>query len=203
MAKIGILGGTFNPIHLGHIQLAKTAYSELSLDTIWFMPSKNPPHKDNKQVICEKNRVDMIRLTISKYREFELSTIELERSGTTYTSHTLEYLHKNFPKDEYYFIVGADSIYNIESWNRPHILFKLAHFVVAIRDNIDIIQLKKQCAYLSEKYSTAINVIHMDKLDISSSYIRQQYANNYEYDYTKYIEKSVHEYIIGEGLYNK
>lgn len=203
MAKIGILGGTFNPIHLGHIQLALTAYNELKLDTIWFMPSKNPPHKDNKQIICEENRVDMIQLAISKYDKFELSTIELERSGTTYTSHTLEYLHDNFPKDEYYFIVGADSIFNIESWNRPHILFRLAHFVVAVRDNIDINLLQEQCTYLIDKYAANISIIHMNKIDISSSYIREQYSNQNEYNYTKYVDTSVHDYIIREGLYNK
>ena len=202
MAKIGILGGTFNPIHLGHIKLAQTAYDELKLDTIWFMPSKKPPHKDNNNIVSEKHRVNMIKLAIDKYNYFEVSTIELERVGTTYTSYTLEYLHNTLSDNQYYFIVGADSIYNIETWNRPEVLFKLANFVVAIRDNVNIDDLKEQCDYLVKKYNANINIVHMNKIDISSSYIRQQYNDNmYNWEYINYIDSCVNDYIINNKLY--
>ena len=106
MARIGIMGGTFNPIHNGHIKLADTAYKELSLDKIWFMPSKIPPHKDNSTIVDEQHRVNMINLAISDYDYFELSELELKREGTTYTSQTLEYLSEYYPDDIFYFIIG-------------------------------------------------------------------------------------------------
>ena len=202
MARIGIMGGTFNPIHNGHIKLADTAYKELSLDKIWFMPSKIPPHKDNSTIVDEQHRVNMINLAISDYNYFELSELELKREGTTYTSQTLEYLKNNCPNDAFFFIVGADSIFNIESWNRPSVLFKLAHFIVTCRDNIDYKQLEEQCRYLQMKYDAKINIIHMEKMDISSSYIRQMYCNKNKLDdFNYYIDKRVNDYIISERLY--
>lgn len=210
MAKIGILGGTFNPIHLGHIKLAQTTYEELSLDTVWFMPSKNPPHKDNNCIIAERYRLEMIKLAISEYKHFQVSDIELQRKGTTYTSYTLEYLNdssnydKEYSNNEYYFIVGADSLLNIESWNRPEVLFKLSNFVVACRDDVDITMLTKHSEYLRDKYNANIFIINMDKLDISSSYIRQCYmVNPCDFDYKNYLNDKVHQFIIKNDLYRK
>ena len=130
--RIGILGGTFNPIHLGHIELARTAYRELNLDKVWFMPSKNPPHKDNDSIASETDRVNMINLAIQDYDYFEVSDIELKREGITYTSDTLEYLQEKYSEDTFYFIIGADSLINIEKWHRPDMLFRLTTFVVAV-----------------------------------------------------------------------
>ena len=203
MARIGIMGGTFNPIHNGHIRLADTAYKEFNLDRVWFMPSKIPPHKDNSTIVDEQHRVKMISLAIKDYDYFTLSELELKREGTTYTSYTLEYLKDVYPNDEFFFIVGADSIFNIESWNRPTVLFKLTHFIVACRDDIDYKQLEEQCRYLQMKYDAKINIIHMEKMDISSSYIRQMYCNKIKLDdFNYYIDKRVNDYILSEKLYS-
>ena len=202
MARIGIMGGTFNPIHNGHISLADTAYKEFNLDRVWFMPSKIPPHKDNSTIVDEQHRVKMISLAIKDYDYFTLSELELKREGTTYTSYTLEYLKDVYPNDEFFFIVVADSIFNIESWNRPTVLFKLAHFIVACRDDIDYKQLEEQCRYLQMKYDAKISIIHMEKMDISSSYIRQMYCNKNKLDdFNYYVDKGVNDYILSKGLY--
>lgn len=202
MARIGIMGGTFNPIHNGHIRLADTAYKEFNLDRVWFMPSKIPPHKDKSTIVDEQHRVKMISLAIKDYDYFTLSELELKREGTTYTSYTLEYLKDVYPNDEFFFIVGADSIFNIESWNRPTVLFKLAHFIVACRDDIDYKQLEEQCRYLQMKYDAKISIIHMEKMDISSSYIRQMYCNKNKLDdFNYYVDKGVNDYILSKGLY--
>ena len=204
MAQIGIMGGTFNPIHLGHIKLALTAYKELNLDKIWFMPSKTPPHKDNSTIVDQHYRVEMINLAIANYSFFELSDLELKREGITYTSQTLEYLSTEYTDDTFYFIIGSDSLYDLESWNRPHVLFKLAHFVVACRDDIGYKQLDEQCRYLRLKYGAIIDIIHMDKIDISSSFIREKYACNINFsDYNKYVDEKVDNYIILNDLYKK
>ena len=202
MARIGIMGGTFNPIHNGHIRLADTAYKEFNLDRVWFMPSKIPPHKDYSTIVDEQHRVNMISLAIKDYDYFTLSELELKRDGITYTSQTLEYLSTEYTDDTFYFIIGSDSLYDLESWNRPHVLFKLAHFVVACRDDIGYKQLDEQCRYLRLKYGAIIDIIHMDKIDISSSFIREKYACNIQFtDYNKYVDERVNNYIISNELY--
>ena len=101
--KIGIMGGTFNPIHNGHLTLADTAYRELALDKVLFIPSGNSYMKENVLEITK--RVDMVRLAIAKYPQFELSLVEVERQGNSYTSETLEYLTKENPNTCYFFIM--------------------------------------------------------------------------------------------------
>lgn len=202
MARIGIMGGTFNPIHNGHIRLADTAYKEFNLDRVWFMPSKIPPHKDNSTIVDEQHRVKMISLAIKDYDYFTLSELELKRDGITYTSQTLEYLSEYYPDHIFYFIIGSDSLYNLESWNRPEVLFRLAHFAVACRDDIEYKQLTEQCRYLQLKYGANIDIIYMDKIDISSSFIREKYACNIQFtDYNKYVDERVNNYIISNELY--
>ena len=137
MSRIGIMGGTFNPIHNGHIKLALTAYKELQLDKVWFMPSKNPPHKKKNDIASDYHRVNMIKLAIESYKDFELSEVELKLEGINYTADSLLYLKERYPLDEFFFILGADSLINIEKWYKPEQLFKLTSFVVASRDDVN------------------------------------------------------------------
>lgn len=197
MSKIGIMGGTFNPIHNGHISLAKAALDELELDKVWFMPSKNPPHKSHKDIASEYHRVNMIELAIKEYKEFEISKVELEREGITYTSDTLTYLNDNYPDDEFFFIMGADSLINIEKWHYPELLFKLTTFAVAARDDVDVNELNNMCRYLANKYTDVrIKVLNMGKINASSSQIRLDEA------FHNIINPKVSEYIKSNGLYD-
>ncbi len=122
-SKIGIMGGTFNPIHFAHLILAESAYEELNLDKILFMPSKKPPHKLNESIESDEHRIQMIQLAIKSNPHFDLSCVELEREGITYTADTLEELNRNYPQDEFYFIIGADSLFQIEDWWHPEQIF--------------------------------------------------------------------------------
>ena len=97
--KIGIMGGTFNPIHLAHLQMASVAMEQKELDEVWFMPSKNPPHKDRQTILSEKIRSDMVRLAIKEEERFCFSDFELKRNGTTYTAEILELLRKEYTDD--------------------------------------------------------------------------------------------------------
>ena len=110
--KIGIMGGTFNPIHNGHLQLAMAAQDQVSLDQILFMPSGNSYMKRN--VLETQKRVDMVALAIARYPNFELSLIEAQKSGNTYTCETLKYLTASNPDVQYYYIIGADILFQIE-----------------------------------------------------------------------------------------
>lgn len=143
--RIGIMGGTFDPIHIGHLILAEKAYEELDLDEVWFMPSGNPPHKQNRAGrASDKQRVEMVRRAIADNPHFRLSTEEMHPEGYTYTYETLERLHEKYPDYIYYFIIGADSLYDFDMWRRPDRICKAASLLVATRNDVPEESLKKK-----------------------------------------------------------
>ncbi|MEY8370799.1 nicotinate-nucleotide adenylyltransferase [Aerococcaceae bacterium 50-4] len=127
--RIGILGGTFNPIHNGHLLMAEQVYDKLKLDEVWFMPNHQPPHADGKETIDDVYRVDMINLAIEDNPHFHLEGIELDRVGKSYTVDTMEILTTLYPTYEFYFIIGADMIEYLPKWHRIDDLIKMIHFV--------------------------------------------------------------------------
>lgn len=115
--KIGIMGGTFDPIHNGHLMLGEYAYRQCKLDEIWFMPNGNPPHKKNSSIESDaKTRAEMVGLAIADTEYFKLNLHEVNQEKISCSYQTLEYLQANYPQDEFYFIIGADSLFTIESW---------------------------------------------------------------------------------------
>ena len=133
MADIGILGGTFDPIHKAHLALGRQAYEQFHLDAVWFMPSNHPPHKKDHSVTAGEIRREMVSLAVRGIPGFVCSDFELRREGNTYTAKTLSLLSKEFPGDRFYFIIGADSLYEIESWYHPETVMALAVLLVAVR----------------------------------------------------------------------
>ncbi|WP_429970995.1 nicotinate-nucleotide adenylyltransferase [Fructilactobacillus sp. Tb1] len=127
--KIGILGGTFNPIHLGHLVMAEQALSQLHLDKVLFMPDYLPPHVDHKDAIDAADRVNMIKLAIADNSKFELTTIEVDRGGKSYSFDTLTQLTHNHSEIDYYFIIGGDMVAYLPKWYRINELLKLVTFV--------------------------------------------------------------------------
>ena len=122
MARIGIMGGTFDPIHNGHLQLGRQAREEYHLEQVWFMPSGQPPHKKDHAVTDAWTRLEMVRLAIAGQKGFSLSDFEIRRPGNTYTAQTLKLLSEAYPENLFYFIIGADSLYDIEKWYRPDLV---------------------------------------------------------------------------------
>lgn len=173
--KIGIMGGTFNPIHFGHLLLAETAYEQFGLDEIMIMPTKNTYYKKMPHHVTQEQRLDMIRLAIEDNPHFYLSLEEINREGTTYTVETLQNLTKAYPNNEYYFIVGADSLYHMESWYQPEEIFKMATIVVAGRGGASVSALESQIEYLENKFDDArIEKLYSPIMEISSSGIRKR-----------------------------
>ncbi len=198
LKKIGILGGTLDPIHLGHLIIAQYAMEELGLEKVLFMPSGNPPHKNISDIVSAAYRKDMINLAIKDNDNFLFSDFELKRQGTIYTSDTLKmFLDKN-KNTEIYFIMGADSVLSIETWHEPDKIFKLCKVVVADRDyNLEL--LKKQKIYLEEKYRADIILINSPLISISSTDIRNRIKSNHSIRYL--VPDEVKYYIEKNELY--
>lgn len=199
MKKIGIMGGTFNPIHFGHLFLAEYAYDQLGLDMVLFMPSKNPPHKSRNEVLEDEYRAKMVELAISDNPHFQLSTLEMEREGTTYTVDTLRILTKENPHVSYYFLVGADSLFGMSKWKEPGTIFKLSTIVAVGRDQINYEKLEQEAEYLKETYGAKIIVLKMPMIQISSASIRERVLLNQSVRY--YLPKNVLDYIKDKELY--
>ena len=177
MAKIGILGGTFDPIHNGHLALGKQAYEQFGLDEIWFMLSGHPPHKMGRLVTEGKEREDMVKLAIASVPYFVYSDFELKREGNTYTAQTLTLLKEAYPQHEFYFIIGADSLYEIEQWYHPELVIKQTVLLAAARPyEKEHPNFEKQVKYLQEKFDARIGVIRFEEMDVSSRQIRKAVA---------------------------
>lgn len=197
--KVGIMGGTFNPIHYGHLFLAEIASEQLDLDRILFMPSKNPPHKAKPYKVTDQQRVEMITLAIADNPKFKLSMFEMEREGTTYTADTLTLLTKQHSDTEFYFIVGADSLFQLQNWKDPQTICRLCTIVAANRDNVEKEKLNQQADYLRDIFNARIILVDMPVIQISSEVIRERVATRKSVRY--WLPKAVMEYISRNELY--
>ena len=201
MSKVGIMGGTFNPIHLAHTEMAKVCLRQQDLDKILFMPSKNPPHKKDKSILPENERAVMVKLAVPEYDKFVFSDFEQQRKGTTYTADTLRLLQEENPDDNYYFIMGADSLLYLDKWYRPQEILKRAVILAIGRDGSTPDELKEKRKELIKQYDKAdIRFVHMRQMDISSSMIREGIAHGENME--KYLDKEVWNYINANGLYD-
>lgn len=196
--KIGIMGGTFNPIHNGHIALAQAAYKNFSLDKILFMPSGRSYMKQD--VLDNEKRTAMVSRAIASIPYFELSTIEVERPGNTYTCETLQQLTQQNPNVHYYFILGADSLFYIEKWKNPEIIFSLATIICMVRDDFCLADIKEKGTELAQK---GADILYLDipKITISSTEIRNRVKHHESI--SDLVPENVAKYIIQEHLYEE
>jgi nicotinate-nucleotide adenylyltransferase len=198
--KIGIMGGTFNPIHYGHLMLGEMAYEQFDLERVLIMPAKNPYYKNISSNVKEYNRVEMIKRAIANNVHFEFSDVELKRNGNTYTVDTLEELTRVYPEVDFYFILGADSLYHIESWKEPGKILSLAKIVAASRSDA-YSAIDSQIEYLNDKYDADILRLNSPNLEISSSYLRKQLRLGNSCRYL--LPDTVLDYIKEHGLYEE
>lgn len=173
MARIGIMGGTFDPVHLGHMIIAQQALTQLGLDKIWFMPAGDPPHKGS-EVTDKHTRLEMLRLAIADNPDFELFTYEADKERPSYSAVTMTELDELYPENEFYFIMGADSLLDFEKWYRPDIICAHTNLAVAGRNNVSQKELMNIKCMLEEKYSAGIYLIDTPQIEISSSAIRSK-----------------------------
>lgn len=195
--KTCIFGGTFDPIHKGHINIAKNALSELDLDRVIFMPTGNSYMKSD--VTPSFHRLNMLKLAVEGKDKFEYSDLEVKREGYTYTRDTVKYFKENYPGEEFYFLIGTDTLFMIEKWLEPQYLFDNLIFLVADRNDEESSNKAKE---LNEKFNADIRFLNCAFLDISSSFIRNSIEEKgYEVDLSDILDKNVFDYIAENHLY--
>jgi len=172
--KIGIMGGTFNPIHIGHLLMARFAKEFAGLDAVIFIPAGNPYKKAAAEILDGQIRMEMVRLSIADEKDFFASDIEIRRSGNTYTYETMQELSEIYSDAQFYFIVGADSLYGLEYWVHPERILKNCTLIAAARNGIDMDALEKKRVELMEQFGGDILLMDFPAFDVSSTMIRNR-----------------------------
>lgn len=199
MKKIGLLGGTFNPIHTGHLLLAETAKDHFDLDRVIFIPAGKNPFKKRNKGITRKQRLEMVELAIASNPSFEVSTIELDRPGISYTIDTITEIQKNYPECELYFITGADIMFEITLWKGAETLLRSVKFITTFRPGYSHTKLDACIKTLQSDYHAQIFKLFNKEMDIASSDIRQRLKDGHSIRYL--LPESVEDYIRKNRLY--
>lgn len=198
--KIGIIGGSFDPIHFGHLVMAEDLREKKKLDRVIFIPTGVAPHK--KYQNSGKTRLDMVNLAIEDNEKFLSCDIEINKSEVTYTVDTLRELNKQYPECEFYFIIGLDNLFDLKNWERVEQLGKLTKFLVSSRiyGNIkDREEIKNESITLQQNLGLDIEIIDSPIIEISSSMIRKKVKSNKSIRYLT--PRKVLEYINENKLY--
>lgn len=204
MRKVGILGGTFNPIHNGHLALAKAAMEQYQLDEILLMPSKQPPHKSGFAILSPTERFRITELAAAEYSGFTASDFELQREGFTYTADTLELLTREHPDTRFYFIIGGDSLVYFAEWKRPERILELCVLLAAGRAGITSDKEQQAFIGLKEKFPNAsIEWVDFPDFPISSSEIRTAFYHEKAESVRQFLPAPVFDYLREQQLFSK
>ena len=213
--KVGLFGGTFNPIHLGHLRGAEEVRESFGLKTVAFIPAAIPPHKSLEEVVEVRHRLEMIRLAVTTNSSFSLSDVEIKRPGRSYSIDTIRHFRKEYPEGHLYFILGGDAFTEIETWKEFPSLFSLCNFIVMARPGFWKTSLPAQLPEVLKqalRYDRAVNgwihssghTLHFQEitfLDISSTKVRELLERGESVRYL--IPGEVETYIRRYGLYGK
>lgn len=197
--KIGIMGGTFDPIHLGHLATAESVRELFALDEILFIPAARPPHKLGRHVTDEHHRLAMTILATRSNKFFRVSDMELKRTGLSYTLDTMNELHAQFgTTTELFFILGADSLVDLSKWHEAKTLVERSHFIATTRPGVDV-DFSATEEFFGSAASEHIHRVTTAAIEISSTEIRQRVKLGRSIKYL--VPEAVEEYILREGLY--
>lgn len=197
--RVGILGGTFDPIHIGHLILAESAYESFSLDYVLIMPNGNPPHKAGQVTATMQQRTAMAELAISDNPHLRVSDFEKTPQDYHYTYETLEFLKQANPDTDYYFILGADSLIHLDTWMEPQRICAACRILAAVRDHMEREALEERILELSGRYHAQIYPMETPNIDISSNMVRERVREGRFLRY--YVPESVAKYIEENNLY--
>jgi nicotinate-nucleotide adenylyltransferase len=199
------MGGTFNPIHNGHLILAQEAEEQFHLDEIWFLPSKRQPHKDSGELPEDEIRLEMLKLALQGNPSFTISMLEMQRDEKklTYTFDTMMELKKKYPEIEFSFIIGEDSLFQLHKWYHFEELLKGMVFLVAPRggEQQGIREIKELAEEYEKKYQAKIGIVDMPLIEISSTDIRKKAAGGQSVKY--YLPERVEALIQKKKIYSR
>ncbi len=200
MRKVGILGGTFDPIHNGHLVLADCAYRQYHLDEVRFIPAGIPPHKrSRKDGASDAQRLRMVELAVQGDPRFSVDTMEMERGGVSFTKDTLQILKEREPDTEFYFIIGADSLMSLDTWRDPETICRLCHLLAACRDDADEAAINAKIKELKNRFGASVFLLDAPLTPISSHALRRMCRAEEPVD--TYVPGPVLSYLNEENIY--
>lgn len=197
--KIGIIGGTFNPIHLGHLLLAEWAKDAFALDRVMVMPTGISYLKEGTNVLPGEERLHMVQLALEDRSDMFAEDLEVQRGGFTYTHETLEALSEVYPNDSFYFICGSDILFSIEKWKDPQRIFDLCTLVAAVRGDESMEDMIIKRDELAEKFHANIEVFPFMNFSVSSTEVRNRIKEGKSVTYL--VPEKVLSYIEEKGFY--
>lgn len=174
MRKIGIMGGTFNPIHVGHLVLAEWAKEAAGLDEVWFIPTGISYMKATGDILPGEERFHMTELAIQGNAAFKCLDIEIKRQGYTYSYETLEQLKSAYPEDAFFFIAGADCLYSLENWKCAERLFQSCTILAAVRGDSQLSEMETKKRELEQRFQGTIILLPFISLSLSSTELRRR-----------------------------
>lgn len=199
--KIGILGGTFNPVHNGHLNIAEGFRQRLGLDLVLLMPVWEPPHKSPELLLPGETRLHMCRLACEGKDWLQASEIEIRRRGKSYTGDTVEALHAKEPSDRLFLLMGADMFLTLETWRGFDRIVRLAELCGAARHDGELADLKRCAAHLTQAYDAHCHVESIPVVELSSTHIREKLVSGSDEDLKPLLPPGVARYIRENGLY--
>lgn len=199
MKKIGIMGGTFNPIHMGHLLLAEWARDTAGLDEVWLIPTGYSYMKSGQDMAASEERLFMTRLAVEGSQYMKVLDSEVKRAGYSYTCDTLEELKKQYPEYHFYFIFGADCLFSVESWKKPECIFADCSIIAAVRGEVNLEEMRLKKEELQKKYGADIYLLPFLQLEISSTIIRERIKEGKSVRYL--VPDTVISYIEEKGFY--
>ena len=197
--RIGIYGGTFDPVHLGHLLLAEQCREACQLDQVWFMPAARSPHKQKAEPVAGKQRAEMLHFALAGMPEFVVCEQELKREGVSYTVDTLKRLHEDQPGDELFFLMGGDSLADLPRWREPERIAELAMIVAVNRGRTPLPQGDELRQLVGESIAERIQTVEMPACDVSATDIRNRIAAGRSIRFMT--PRSVEVYLREHGLY--
>lgn len=198
--RIGIYGGTFDPIHYGHLIVSEDIREKFKLNKIVFIPAGMPPHKKSLNIADVEHRFNMTDSAVKSNAFFEVSRIEIDREGFTYTVDTLDMLKERYGDNtDLFFIIGADIIFDLLTWKQPKKLFEICNFVAVLRPGYDTQVFEKQIEYLRTEHCAKIHVLEAPMIEISSTLIREKISKSNSIKYL--LPEDVESYIYKNKLY--
>ncbi len=195
--RVGVFGGTFDPIHLGHLIIAEELKFRLELDHVLFLPSNEPPHKTGQRITPNTDRMNMLRTAIESNRHFSISTVDMDRPGLSFTSDSLQILHDEHPDATMWFMMGQDSLRDLPTWHEPNLIAQRARLGVALRPGVNV-DLDAIVAAVSAA-EDRIDLVPVPLIQISSREIRRRVHSGEPITYQ--VPSAVETYIIERGLY--